>query len=580
MKRKWLPVAASVLLLAPWARMPASAQTKYPYGPDSQVQESVPKGEVSYFKFASSRIYPGTERDCWVYVPKQYDGTKPACVLVFNDGGWYQDRNGQWRTPTVLDNLIAKGEMPVTIAVFVNPGVVPSANPNALPRYNRSVEYDSVDDTYARFLTQELLPEVGKKYRLTSDPNGRAICGASSGGIASFTAAWTRPDLFRRVVSFIGSFTDLRGGHTYPTWIRKSEPKPIRVFLQEGSNDQDIYSGSWFIGNNDVAAALKFAGYAVEYVVGDGGHNGEHGAAVLPDALRFAWKGYPAPVVATPSGRQPISSVVEPGETWTAIPLGGEALAGGNLAADPAGNVYVNDGEEKTLYRVAPDGKVTVLSDRIKGRIGAFGPDGKLYVIRSREVVAVGMDGKEGEKRRIEVVSLAFAHDGTMYGLTEDGSVLSGKWAETFRQGVGEHPRSPTLLLSPDQSLLFVAPPPEEGKYVLSYRITAAGVGDGQRYHDLATVYGHSAPFAHGMAADTDGWLYVATEAGVQMLDQAGRVNGILLPPPGIPRGLTFGGPGKNYLYVTAGGKLYRRKMRATGVLSCEPPIKPPGPRL
>ena len=263
----------------------------YQPGPDSFLQPGVPKGEVKKFSWKST-IFPGTVRDYWVYVPSQYDAAKPACLMICQDGGGFANREGGFRAPNVFDNLIHKKEMPVTIGVFIDPGVVPVSATNAHPRYNRSYEYDTPSAQYARFLVEEILPEVAKSYHFTSDPAGRALCGASSGGIASFAAAWERPDQFRKVVSFIGSFVNLRGGHIYPSLIRKTEPKPIRVFLQDGSNDQDIYAGSWFIGNQDMAAALKFAGYDYQFVIGDGGHSGKHGTAIFPEAMRWLWRDY------------------------------------------------------------------------------------------------------------------------------------------------------------------------------------------------------------------------------------------------------------------------------------------------
>src|SRR5688500_5791335 len=202
----------------------ASAATAqdYPLGPDSQPQDGVPRGTVTPFKW-TSKIFAGTERDCWLYVPAQYDANTPACVMVFQDGGGFQDVNGPYRVPVVFDNLIHKKDMPVTIGIFINPGVIPPAGPNQIGRFNRSFEYDGLGDQYARFLLEEILPEVGKKYNLTKQATGRAICGTSSGGICAFTAAWERPDAFSRVVSFIGSFVNLRGGHDYPTLIRKTE---------------------------------------------------------------------------------------------------------------------------------------------------------------------------------------------------------------------------------------------------------------------------------------------------------------------------------------------------------------------
>jgi enterochelin esterase family protein len=210
--------------------------------------------------------------------------------MVFQDGGGYQSSNGQYRSTVVFDNLIAKKEMPVTIGVFVNPGVVPSTEQGSKDRSNRSFEYDSLGDAYAKFLLNELLPEVAKKYNLTTDPELRAIGGASSGGICAFTVAWERPDAFRKVLSHIGSFTNIRGGHVYPALIRKTEKKPLRVFLQDGSGDLDNLHGNWPLANQEMAAALKFTGYDHKFEFGTEGHNGKHGGAILPDSLRWLWR--------------------------------------------------------------------------------------------------------------------------------------------------------------------------------------------------------------------------------------------------------------------------------------------------
>ena len=272
------------------AAFAAPQDDQYILGPDSQVQEGVPQGKVTQMPaWTTSKIFPGTTRDWWIYVPAQYQAEKPANVMVFCDGGGFVKKDGQFRAPVVFDNLIAKGDMPVTIGIFINPGVFPSADPKTKPRSNRSFEYDSLGDLYARFLLEEMLPEVEKSYKLTSDPEGRAICGNSSGGICAFTVAWERPDAFRKVVSHIGSFTNIRGGHVYPALIRKAEKKPLRVFLQDGSNDLDNQFGNWPLSNQDMAASLKYAGYDYKFVLGEGTHNGKHGASMLPDTLRWLW---------------------------------------------------------------------------------------------------------------------------------------------------------------------------------------------------------------------------------------------------------------------------------------------------
>jgi enterochelin esterase family protein len=246
-----------------------------------------------------STVFPGTIREYFVYVPAQYDpqGSEQAAVMVFQDGHAYVDEKGQVRVPVVLDNLIAAKELPVMIGIFINPGwfaeELKEPQKWKAPQgvgSNRSVEYDSLDAKYAEFLEKEILAEVGKTLRLTDDPEQRAICGMSSGGICAFTVAWERPDLFRKVLSHIGSFTNIRGGHVYPSLIRKTEKKPLRVFLQDGSNDLDNEHGNWPLANQEMAAALKFAGYDYEFVFGEGAHSGNHGGAIFPDSMRWLWR--------------------------------------------------------------------------------------------------------------------------------------------------------------------------------------------------------------------------------------------------------------------------------------------------
>jgi enterochelin esterase family protein len=280
-----LVAVASLFLCVPLL----GAADDYKLGPDSQEQSDVPHGKVTKHSWTST-IFPGTVRDYWIYVPAQYDAKQPACVMVFQDGGGYVNPKGQFRVPVVFDNLIHKKEMPVTIGIFINPGTVPAGGKEKAARSNRSFEYDTLSDQYVRFLEKEILPEVAKEHTLRQDAAGRAICGISSGGICAFTAAWERPDLFSKVLSHVGSFTNIRGGHVYPALIRKTERKPIRVFLQDGSGDLDNLHGNWPLANQQMAAALKFAKYDYRFEFGDGGHNGKHGGALLPDSLRWLWR--------------------------------------------------------------------------------------------------------------------------------------------------------------------------------------------------------------------------------------------------------------------------------------------------
>lgn len=256
--------------------------------PDSREQPGVPKGTVIPQPRWRSQIFAGTVRDWSIYVPAQYRPDQPAAVMIFQDGV----RTYQAHLPTVFDNLIARGDMPVTIGIFIDPGVFTDTTVS-----NRSFEYDTLSDQYVRFLLEEILPETEKSYRLRSDPAGRAIGGISSGGICSFTVAWQRPDQFSKVLSWVGSFTNIasgptlrEGGHNYPALIRKTPKKPIRVFLQDGENDLDNVHGCWPLANQEMARALAFVGYDYQFVWGNGFHSTKHGLAILPDSLRWLWR--------------------------------------------------------------------------------------------------------------------------------------------------------------------------------------------------------------------------------------------------------------------------------------------------
>jgi enterochelin esterase-like enzyme len=269
--------------------IPVPARGSFSPGPDSHRQQGVPQGTVTQSEWRSE-IFPGTMRALRVYVPAQYTADKPANVMVFQDGGFYADENGAERVPSVFDNLIHQGRLPVTIGIFVDPGHFPPSASGKEPVSNRSFEYDSLGDQYTRFLLEEILPAVGQQYRLTQDAGGRAICGSSSGGICAWTVAWERPDVFSKVLSHVGSFTDIRGGHVYPSLIRKTPRKPIRVYLQAGSNDLDRDAGDWALANLQMASALNFAGYDFRLDYGDGGHEHNHAGAVFPDALAWLWR--------------------------------------------------------------------------------------------------------------------------------------------------------------------------------------------------------------------------------------------------------------------------------------------------
>ncbi|MFT5109131.1 MAG: enterochelin esterase-like enzyme [Pseudoalteromonas tetraodonis] len=283
--RTSLPLLFTLLMATTYAA------DDYQLGSDSQVKEGVPQGRVEGPIVWESKIFPGTKREYYLYIPAQYDAAKPAALMVFQDGHQYVNPKSDYRVPTVFDNLIHAGEMPVTIGLFINPGHKGEPFPDSRWKSNnRSFEYDSLGDQYARFLIDELIPEVEESYKISPDRDKHAICGVSSGGICAWTAAWERPDYFSKVLSHIGSFTNIRGGHIYPAIIRKTAKKPIRIFLQDGSNDLDNQHGNWPLSNQQMAAALKFKEYDYQFVFGDGGHTHKHGGSILPESLRWLWR--------------------------------------------------------------------------------------------------------------------------------------------------------------------------------------------------------------------------------------------------------------------------------------------------
>jgi enterochelin esterase family protein len=281
---------AFLLLLAATPSLAQGPDAQYVPGPDSKPQAGVPEGRITKHVWDKSKVFPGTTRDYWVYVPAQYKKGKAAAVFVCQDGIMYE-------APTVFDNLIHKKEMPVTIGIFIQPGnLVEKARrgqPAAKPRSNRSVEYDSLGDDYAKFLIKEILPEVAKTYTLTNKPDGRCIAGNSSGAICAFTVCWERPDEFRKCFSTIGSFTNIRGGNKYPEMILRAPKKPIRIYQQDGAKDLVNQFGSWAEANKAMAEAFDKKGYDHQFVFGEGTHSARHGTMLFPDAMRWMWRDYP-----------------------------------------------------------------------------------------------------------------------------------------------------------------------------------------------------------------------------------------------------------------------------------------------
>ncbi len=567
----------------------AQSNEVYPVDSASVEQAGVPKGEIIKFAFDQSKIYPGTWRECWIYVPAQYKPDKPACVYINQDGI-------QWKAPLVFDNLIHKNEMPVTIGVFVTPGrVLADSGTNALNRFNRSFEYDGLGDAYARFILTEILPEVEKKkasdgraIRLSKNGNDRAIGGSSSGAVCAFTAAWEHPEEFSRVFSAIGTYIGLRGADRYPILVRKYEPKPIRVFLQDGSNDLNIYAGDWWKANESMERALTFSGYEVNHVWGEGGHNGNHGTAVFPQAMRWLWKEWPTQVPKGKSKNQFLSDLLITGEDWELVGEGYQFTEG--TAVNSKGEVYYQDIPASKTYKVGLDGKLVTLNIDAKKASGTcFGPDGKRYTTAGGTKQILRYDANEKETVLADSINgndLVIAKNGNMYVTAPDGSVKPGKLYLVRPNGeklvVDEGLKFPNgVTISPDQTQLYATE--SASHWVWAYKIKPDGtLSYKQRYGWLQVPDTEENAWSDGLKCDTAGRVYVTSRIGIQVLDQLGRVNAILPAPPsnGQTSNVCFGGPDFNILYVTCGDKVFRRKLRTRGANTFADPIKPVNPRM
>jgi enterochelin esterase family protein len=305
----WMPVAITFGLLDQFAATaqaqrppggpagPSEFDAFYSLGPDSMPRDGVPKGEVRGPFQLPSQAFPGVEHKYWVYVPAQYDGKTDVNLMVFNDGATYLKADGFYRAHNVLDNLIFRGDIPVMIAAFIDPGMITADN-----KSHRQEEYDALDDKYSQVITGELLPALYKDYKISRYAERHGIAGWSSGAIAAFTVAWHRPDQFSKVLSGIGTYVDLKGGHVYPDKILSTERKPIRIFLIDGRNDNrgtnannKEYNSNmdWFRQNVKMAAALTQKGYDVNYSWGMGVHSHDMGGAMLPEMMRWLWRDQP-----------------------------------------------------------------------------------------------------------------------------------------------------------------------------------------------------------------------------------------------------------------------------------------------
>ena len=528
----------------------AIAQQAYnvraPFDPATVKMEESLRGEVLKFTLNDSHIYSGTEREIMVYVPQQYTGDVPACLLVCMDGILYD-------ATTVMDNLIASGEMPVTIGVFVTPGVVYDEEGEVV-RYNRCKEFDSTDDLFVQFLEQEVLAKVegmrtlsGKTIMLSNDANDRAITGASSGGIAAFTAAWNRPDLFSRVYTTVGTFVAMRGGHEYPAIVRKTEPKPLRIYMQDGWYDvwNPIF-GEWFEYNLLMESAFNFAGYEVFHHWNRGNHSIKYGTLAFPDAMRWLWKGYPAKVQKGWSNNGMLKEILIEEEDWQELVLPVELGSKDIFATADSSVVFAL---RSHIYKVSVDGKCEQVGQLKSGeklmgdKLTARGST--LY--KNSVKVADGLSGLQAVQELEGDKFLALCNDQAKH--QDNVWVIS----------TGKR----TVAIAPDYRFCVTAE--QNTHHLIS---TIIGQQGEMKYsepfyylHDLSNGVSQA---TGNMAFDTNGNLYVATPMGVQVADHNGRVRAILSLPAGRVHSLAFSG---HYLYVQCGDRLFVRKMKAEGHL-------------
>lgn len=554
----------------------------YKLGPDSLPQPGVPKGTVTKHVLAPGKYYPGTPHNYQIYVPAQYDASKPTPFMIYLDGGGALG-NGM-RVQTVFDNLIAKKDLPPMIGIFIDPGVLPAVNPEAVSRYERVFEYDSLSDRFANFLIDEVIPEVSKTYNLSKDPNDRGLSGNSTGAVGAFMAAWNRPDQFRRVLSFIGTFVSMKGADSMPAFIRKTEPKPIRVHLQAGKNDHlaadlpfgTFYAGSWPVNNQVMFEALSYSGYDVKFELGTGGHDGRQTGAIMPDALRWLWRGYPAPITVKepahmkaagydPRGK--VYSMVSADKPWEKLP--GYATS---IAPDAAGNLYFYDAQNSRISKISPDGKVTAFRENVKGLTALrVGPDQSLYAALGTRKVIVAYNQTGGEK--------IIANDvlATQFAVTSKGAIY---YTDSVRKSVmaidaqGKHLGSYTgsllaspygITLSPDQAMVVVTD--SIGRFGWSFQIGKDGkLMNEEPFYRLELPETGWMSNITAVTEDNIGQVYFASPLGIQVCEANGRVAAFLNSPEPAPVSqLTFGGRDMSDLYVIVHNNIYKRPMKVSG---------------
>ncbi len=545
------------------ARVRGQAQSDdYPFGPDSQPQPNVPAGKTFSFDLSDSKIFPGARHTITVYIPAAYTPEKPACAYVGLDSLGFN-------APVVFDNLIAQHAMPVTIGIGLSSGTVDSIPPDN-PRFDRSFEFDSFNDRLPRFLLEEVLPAVeshttpdGKPIILSKSANDRAIGGGSTGGIGAFTVAWQRPDAFRRVFTAIGTFVGMRGGEQYYVLVRKTEPKPIRIFMQDGAYDEwggGPEMGDWWMSNQTMERALGFAGYDVRHVWGTGTHNDRHASTLFPDAMRFLWHGWPDAVEARSPGNPVLQAILQSGSPWEVVAQ--DCAPSAMLAADSDGNLHLGEGavDDDACPHTAAS------------RAIAFGPDG-------HAITAAAAQRLLGPRLRVN--GLTVRRNGDVYATVETSDAHGEVWRisggrTTTKLDAGLAPVS-GIAFSPDGLWLVVAP--TGSRWAYSYRVKPDGTLDARApIYNVATLPGATEDSKTGnIWMDVDGRTYMATDMGVQVFDRNGRVAAILpLPNHAAVTSISFAGKDWTTLYAAGGGMIFRRKLKVAGAPPWAPAIKLP----
>ena len=538
-------------------------------------RSAYPKGEILSGDFSESMIFPGTTRTYSVYIPKQYDPSLPACLYVSQDGHHPEFTNA-------MDVLIDEKEMPVTVGVFISPGVIKAPSEFGGDRSNRCYEYDSLGDHYVRFLLEELLPFVVRKYQLnlSEDGNDRAIGGCSSGGICAFNAAWERPDSFRRVYSNSGSFVAFRGGNVLPALIRKYEAKPIRVFTHVATQDMENSGGHWWFANQEFERALAFSGYDYLYRWCEGGHGAQYREG-FPEAMRWLWRDYPAPIMANP-GPPRIQDIFLPEEPWQLVVEGFKNT--GSITANVQGDVLLCDLSANQIYKIENTGKGGLFCSDA-GQVNALtsGVDGSLYGVSkvTGKVLAFSEDGLSREiASGVPGSSIAAAHDGGFYVAgRQDGKGIVWRVEATGESRVVDTGlRDATgVAVSIDGWVLYVAD--GASHFVYAYRINADGSLTGKE----RMVWLHVPDDADDSGAEAvacvspANLIFVATRMGLQTSDRVGHNQCIIPAPKGKISGFCFGGPAFDTLYVCCGDRVFKRKVKVRGHHAFHPAIKPEG---